>query len=187
MPFDRVSNVGHWQGMPSTIIYADQHGNEVRDGLDDVVDNDSIASSQSYNPDDEFVHSNNSSDDDDDYPSSGEDDNQEHNSDSSSSESSNEDDNPDIDQHHPVEAAPIIQKGLHDRHPQQQDHGHQPPDLQLDNKLGLDPDPPLVDNSSIDTPSHATQDSGVQGHESNMQLELRSDAEDSNPPVPEQD
>ena len=131
------------------------------------------------------LHSNDSSDNDDNYLSSGEDDNQDYNSDSSSSTSSdeNDDDDPDIDQHHPVEAVPM----LHDHLPQQQDHSHQPPDLQLDDQLCQDPDPPLVDDSSIGTPPHGTQDSGVQGHESNMQLELGSDAEDSNPPVTEQD
>ena len=57
MPQDainRVSNIRYQQGMPSTITYANQHGNEVRDGLDNVVNNDSTTSSQSYDPNDEI-------------------------------------------------------------------------------------------------------------------------------------
>ena len=48
---DRISHIGQNQGMPATIMYTDWHSNEGQDGLDEIQDDDSSASSQEYQPD----------------------------------------------------------------------------------------------------------------------------------------
>ena len=56
---NRVAAIGRQQGMPSVITYANQHGQEICDGLDKIYDDESHMSEYSY-------HSNNEAPEDDD-------------------------------------------------------------------------------------------------------------------------
>ena len=56
---NRVAAIGHQQGMPSVITYANRHGQEIRDGLDEISDDESHMSEYSY-------HSNGEAPEDDD-------------------------------------------------------------------------------------------------------------------------
>ena len=56
---NRVAAIGRQQGMPSVITYTNRHGQEIRDGLDEIYDDESHMSQHSY-------HSNNEAPEDDD-------------------------------------------------------------------------------------------------------------------------
>ena len=51
----RVVAIGHQQGMPSVITYANQHGHEICDGLDEIYDDESHMSEYSYHSNDEVT------------------------------------------------------------------------------------------------------------------------------------
>ena len=54
---NRICHIGHNQGIPTNITYANQHGNEGQDCLDEIQDDDSSTSSQEYQPDDACIQS----------------------------------------------------------------------------------------------------------------------------------
>ena len=50
---NRVAAIGRQQGMPSVITYANRHGQEICDGLDEIYDDESHMSEYSYHSNDE--------------------------------------------------------------------------------------------------------------------------------------
>ena len=56
---NRVVAIGRQQGMPSIITYANWHGQEIRDGLDEIYDDESHMSEYSYHSNDEVPEDDN--------------------------------------------------------------------------------------------------------------------------------
>ena len=50
---DRVTAIGRSQHMPDTVTYSNQHGAKIEDNLDDVMDDGTMGSNDSYQPSDD--------------------------------------------------------------------------------------------------------------------------------------
>ena len=92
---DRVSSIGRRQGMPSTLTYANRHGDEIGDTIADYSDDQSDPDDETYKPDED-----DDDDSDDDSDSQSTDSDQDGDDESSDSEDDDDDDDDNHQQTH---------------------------------------------------------------------------------------
>ena len=154
---DRVTAIGRSQHMPDTVTYSNRHGTEIEDTLDDVMDDGTMGSNDSYLP----------SDDDSSYSSY--DDSASHYDDSDSDDNDSNDGEPD-----PDDSSDSDENDSNDGYPDPDDNvgpnvqveDHEPEgDIPLFPTLGEEPTEDQHNDDQGENQDHddATENTGVTG------------------------